>query len=183
MPLCTQVYKWISMICYWKLPKILKFPANESCTGCDSTGPIQLMTTHCYCIISSLDSQIRFGFGLLTVLAFYKKWKTFKHTFSSLLSNCSRNFSTNFGQCVPTTATTCTCFSVDRKLVTLKLCFKELIEKHLAPKNKYKQTMVSVLLSMICCPMCGNIDTMCGNNNTVITSNSLLIWSKMAHTS
>lgn len=168
MPLCTQVYKWISTICYWNLPKILKF------------GYFQQN----HCIISLLDSQIRFGFELLTVLAFYKKWKTFKHTLSSLLSSCSRNFSTNFGECVPTTASTCTCFSVDSKfLVTLKLCFKELIEKHLAPQNKYKQTMVSVLSSMVCCPMCGNIDTMCGNNNTVITSNSLLIWSKMAHTS
>lgn len=132
-------------------------------------------------LIIRFTNQIRIW--IVNSFAFYKKWKTFKHTFSSLLSNCSHNFSTNFGQCVPTTATTCTCFSVDRKLVTLRLCFKELIEKHLAPKNKYKQTMVSVLLSMICCPMCGNIDTMCGNINTVITSNSLLIWSKMAHTS
>ena len=58
-----------------------------------------------------------------------KQSETFNLTFSSLLSNCSCNFSTNFGQCVPTTATTCNCFSVDNKfLLRLKLCFKERIQ-------------------------------------------------------
>ena len=86
-----------------------------------------------------------------------KQNEEFNLTFTSLLSNCSCNFSTNFGQCVPTTATTCTCCSVDNKfLLRLKLCFQERIKRHLLRPKKYKQILVSVLLYMIhvCCPRC-----------------------------